>query len=206
MKHSCSQNPAQKPQTYGVPVQESSPKQKDSNAQNTLNFEYNPNTLQNDELGDGCFGGYKIILCIFMILSVLRASEIMSSFKKGYYDDYKIILLIDTTMLFILFVLLIIQLQAMQHHDLTKAKMVLIGFISYLVVNLIYVWCVYDYRKDKYYVHILSDTVWINLFEDGIFVFPTLIGSIQVFRFLKKQKNPFDDEYHNVIDENMTVV
>jgi len=201
------QNYQQQPQAYYPPNQY--PQLTYPNAQNTSCNVNTTNAIQyvpyaqqhiielpNDglrALDHGWFQFYKILLYIYLALLILGSIGLINALIEGGYGRFIFLFGFDMTIALSRLVLVIVQLQAMQGRDPVKAKIALTGFLIYLALDPIYIFGV-TYLM---YGYLLPVYVARNMIGFGVFIVLVLIGSIQVYRFLKKNLKP-NDGYQNV--------
>jgi len=200
------QNTTQQNQVYYPPMQGPYPQQNYPTIQNTSYSGYNPNnTIQYipyaqqpqpiympqsnlSDLDNGCYVCYKVLLWIYMILLVLQIINIITVFSAGDYGYYYFLFIMDLVMVILPIIFIVIQLQAISERSLSKAKTALIGFIIYLIVDPTYVFGV----TYAYLGYIPDELLVQDIIGYVIFIFAVLIGSIQVYQFLKKHFKPVD--------------
>jgi len=197
------QNTYQQAQIYYPDVQNPYPQQTYPNVQNTSYPSYNANTsntiqyipyaqqppvyLPSDNLNaldQGWFQCYKVLLYIYLVLLGLGTIGLIQTYSRGSYGNYLFLFIFDLAFVILRLVLVIFQIQAIQGRDLKKAKTALTGFLIYLVLAPIYIFGVYFWI----YGYLPSELVIQNAMGFGFFVILVLIGSIQVYQFLKRNK------------------
>ena len=198
-----SQNTTQQNQAYYPPLQGPNLQQNYPIVQNPPHSGYNPkNTIPYaqqpqpvgmprsnlDDLDNGFYACYKVFLWIYMILLVLQILNILSGFAAEEAEDYYFVLLMDLGMAIFLISFVVIQLQAISERSLSKAKTALTGFIIYLIVDPTYVFGI----TYAYLGYIPDELLVQDIIGYVIFIFAVLLGSIQVYQFLKKHFKPVD--------------
>lgn len=147
-----------------------------SNSHNNTN-----NSL--DQLDKGCFYCYKIVLGIYLGLLMLGTILLIAFFihSGGNY----VVVTVNVMLNLIALRLIIWQLEAIQKRDLDKATEALIGFVMYLVLDVLYILGV----SFAAYGGLGSEFTAQACASLGIFVFCVFLGSVQVYLLLKKQKS-----------------
>ena len=182
MNPSSNQNPQSNPPQK--PVQQSQPRSPSIQGPSSEQKDLNP-------LEQGCFQFFKVILYIYtLLLSVSSMSLINSLETKNFLFLY----LLDIGRCFIRFIFVLFEIQAIEQMDFKKAKIALIGFVAFLILDPVYilgvVYVILGY---------LPKDIWISGAVGYVFsVFVVLIGSIKVYQFLSKNPKPVADEYQAV--------
>lgn len=151
--------------------------------QNSISMPQNSNS---DEIDQGCFKWYRIILYIYLVLGVLNIPYtiyllIHYSSLGGYYI---FAIFFQSFLLFYV----AIQLQAIQQRDLGKAALALIGFVIYLVM------CpLFSFGFSLVTLGYVDPDVVSNFAVSLVsFIVFVLIGSIKVYQSLKKSQAQSD--------------
>ncbi len=195
------QNHSHHPQSYYPHIQGPFPQ---PGPQHTYYSGYNPNNNfqypqqpQNplpiaqennlNQLDRGWFQCYKVILYLYLAISIIAIANVIviSLQERVNKVDFSSALLINLAPV----VFIVIQLQAIQRRDLSKAKIALTGFVVYLIIFPVYVVGVSIYDMG-YIPTILAVQCALSIVGFAIGI---LFGSIQVYQFLKRnQRNPPD--------------
>jgi len=136
-----------------------------------------------DQLDKGCFHCYKIVLGIYLGLTMLGMILLVALFihAGGNPAILTVNIMLNVTVLrFIIW-----QLEAMQKRDLNRATEALIGFIIYFVFTVLYIFGV-SYAA---YGSLESDFTIQAGASLGVFVVCVFFGSVQVYLFLKKNQS-----------------
>ena len=158
-----------------------------------MNSNYRNRNNNLNPFDKGWFHVYKVILYIFFGLTILGTIALVGLSLYELVNSQGFSSTISFTFVLNLFFirLLIWQLEAMEKRDLKVAKEALLGFTFYLCLNLFYLigmsLAVYGTLNTTFalqYVIALA-----------VFVVCILIGSVQVYLFLKKNKS---DGYQNM--------
>ena len=162
-----------------------------------------PNDNEYAKLDQGWYYCYHIILKIYVVLTILYNIAIVAGIiiawsdltKFTKYKPYTGIFLINiiTNQIFMIFVS--VQLRSMKERSLKKAKVALIGFVIYLAVYLGYA-AIIAIRLDEIALAqiVIQGCILLTIFY-------LLVGSISVFKFIRKIQNP-DNKYQALNDES----
>ena len=156
-------NPApQQPQAYYPPIQGPYPQQGNPGVQNTSYSGYNPNntiqympyTQQQPQpvhmpsdrasiLGHGAYTCYKIVLILYTLLLIYKTFVLVGWFEEDLYGDDLYLYFFDGAMIFIPFILSIVQILAINQKSYSMAKFAFTGFVTYLILRAIYTFAFY---------------------------------------------------------------
>jgi len=155
------------------------------------------------KLDNGWYYCYRIILKTYVVLTILYNIAIIAGIivawsdltKFTKYKPYTGIFLINiiTNQIFLIFIS--VQLRSMKERNLKKAKVAMIGFVIYLAVYIGYA-AIIAIRIDELALAqiLIQGCILLTIFY-------LLVGSICVFKFIKKIQNP-DNKYQALNDES----
>ena len=135
-----------------------------------------------NELEEGCYPCYKVILSIFLILYIVA---LMGGIYTAIQDPYLNILLrvVGVVIYLVPVILICIQLQAISNKDASKANTAFCGFIVYILGYMLYVLSVAAYYGN---VQNVTYFVYRNVAVTASLLALVVFGSYKVSKILNK--------------------
>ena len=179
-------NPYQPPQQY-PPTQQGYPSAPYQSPQQGYPSQYNqqqqpqiPNSTQNDldQLDKGGFIWYRVALGIALLVALVD----LINFSRSNSDLVSLVL---CSFNFILIALVILQFLAMRDRNLQKAKIALIGFLSYISLYILgpFVMFLFAPSASDVFPILIFALIYIVLYGSL-----TLIGSFKVYQLLNENE------------------